>query len=377
MKILLISPYFSPAVGGVETHLDDFCKYLASKEHSVFVRTYLAFGVKNRGQVSDNTKYLKIHRLPWPDFNLIFTLEKFPLLKFIYLFIGLFLDCFFFLLSNKSQIDVIQSHGFIAGLIGVILGKIFNKRVVINTHVGFNLSSGFMTKLIKLTLRQADEVLVLTNGVKKSLIALGIPENKIVVYHYWVDQKVFKKQSGAKKQLNWKDKFIVLFVGRLIEVKGVNSIIRLARDLKNITFVIAGSGPLSENLQNESQKYENIIFLGKIDNSKLPLYYSAGDLLLVPSRVIKQEYEEGIPRVIVEALSCALPIISTKSGAIPDVFSSEIGELVNDNITDIKIAIMKLYKNKKQLNDFSLNSRKYALDNFGPENADIILKSLK
>ena len=116
MNILLISPYFSPAVGGVETHLTDLCKYLASKKHEVFVRTYKAMGVKNRGETEEEDKFLKIHRFWWPDFNLIFKLEKYPILKFLYLFTGLFLDCLFFLIHNNKKIEVIQAHGFIAFL---------------------------------------------------------------------------------------------------------------------------------------------------------------------------------------------------------------------------------------------------------------------
>ena len=42
--------YFSPAVGGVETHLDDLCKYFASRKHTVYVRTYKALGTSKRGK---------------------------------------------------------------------------------------------------------------------------------------------------------------------------------------------------------------------------------------------------------------------------------------------------------------------------------------
>ena len=59
MNVLLISPYFSPAVGGVETHLDDLCKYFEKKKINVDVRTYKAFGVKSRGL--SNEKHGSVH----------------------------------------------------------------------------------------------------------------------------------------------------------------------------------------------------------------------------------------------------------------------------------------------------------------------------
>lgn len=376
MNILLISPYFSPMVGGVETHLNDLCSFFSSKRHKVFVRTYKAFGVKERGFSEETRGSVRIHRLWWPDFNLIFALEKFPALKFLYLFVGLFIDCLVFLFRNSSSVEVIQAHGFIAGLIAVVLGKLFSKRVVINTHVGFNLSKGLMTDLIKFTLKASDKVLVLTEEVKKSLVNLGIPADKIIVYHYWVDQNIFSPVKNAKERLNWKDQFVVLFVGRLIAVKGVERIFDLAKEISSMIFVIIGSGPLSEYLKQKSGSYRNINFLGKVNNKDLPLYYSGANLLLIPSQVVKQEYQEGIPRVMIEGLSCGTPIISTEAGGIPDVFSFDIGKLVDDNIQSMRKALEDLYRNKSLLIKISRNCRTYALKHFSNKNGKIIEDSL-
>lgn len=359
-------------VGGVETHLDDLCNFFNKQKHTVFIRTYKAFGVQQRGVEVEKNGYINIHRLWWPDFGLIFKLESYPTLKFIYFFLGLFIDCLLFLNKNNKSIDVIQAHGFIAALIAVILGKAFNKRVVVNTHVGFKLKNGITTEIIKWTLFNCDKVLVLTTGIKIDLIALGIPENKIDVYHYWVDQKKFNIQKNSKGNLGWENKFVVLFVGRLVEVKGVRVIFNLAKKLNNLTFAIAGSGPLSQEIDRESKKYSNILFLGKINNQDLPLYYNGADLLLIPSKIIEQEYEEGIPRVMIEALSCGLPIIATKSGGIPDIHSNEVGLLANDNPKCIAGAIKKMIGKRYKRRDIrNLTLRLYSI-----KNAEIIKKSL-
>lgn len=376
MNVLLISPYFSPMVGGVETHLDDLCSFFNKQRHKVFVRTYKALGAKDRGITNEKREYINIHRFWWPDFNLIFRLESYPILKFIYLFPGLFLDCLIFLIRQSKSVDVIQAHGFIAALMAVILGKIFSKKVVINTHVGFNLSDGIMTKIIKWALINSVKILVLTEGIKTSLVDLGIPKEKIAVYHYWVDQKKFKTQENAKRKLKWEDKFIVLFVGRLIEIKGVRRIFELAKRLTNITFVIIGAGILSEELRKKSKDYSNIIFLGKIDNKTLPVYYSGADLLLLPSKIITQEYEEGNPRVMIEALSCGLPVISTRAGGIPEILDEKVGRLISDNPEKISQVIDGLYKNRDLLKSISNNCRQYAKDAFSIKNAYLIERSL-
>jgi glycosyltransferase involved in cell wall biosynthesis len=377
MKILLISPYFAPAVGGVETHLTDLCNYFESKKHTVYVRTYKALGTKDRGLSNENSKYVKIHRLWWPDFNLVFKLEPYALLRTLYIGLGLFIDCFLFLLQNSKAVDVIQVHGFIAALWSLPLAKIFKKRFVVNTHVGFKFDSqSLMTKLISKVILNSDTVLVLTKNAKQALVSIGLPESKIFIYHYWVDQSRFKHTDNIKKKLGWENKFVVLFVGRLVEVKGINTIINLAKKIPNITFAIAGSGPMEESIKYQVLSIKNLIYLGKVDQNKLPAYYSAADLQLVPSKIIEQTFEEGIPRVMIEALSCGLPIISTPSGGIPDVFNEKIGKLVEDKESDIEKAIYFYYKNRDELKKTARNCRSYALINFGIKNAQTIEKSL-
>lgn len=374
MNILLISPYFSPAVGGVETHLSDLCRYFTTRKHNVYVRTYQALGSTIKGRVTEDTRFIKIHRQSWPDFNLIFKLERYPTLKFIYLFSGIFLDSLLFLLKTSKDIDVIQVHGFIAALAGVVLGKIYKKRVVVNTHVGFKLNNGLMTRIIKWTLSRADKVLVLTKSAKESLIKIGIPEDKIIIYHYWVNQKKFTSKPSGNKFLG--KEFVVLFVGRLVKVKGVEIIFELAKALKSIKFIIVGTGPLSEELLDKTSAFSNVKFLGKVENRDLPNFYNSANLLLIPSKLIKQEYEEGIPRVMIEALSCGLPVVATPAGGIPDVFSEKIGRLVNDTSSSIVKTLKYLYINSDKLKSMAKNCRMYALKNFSIRNAKIIEESL-
>lgn len=362
-----------PMVGGVETHLIDLCNFFRKEKHEVYVRTYKAFGLRDRGLTNNIDSFIHIHRLWWPDNDLIFKLESYPFFKFFYLFTGLFFDCLFFLIKKNKSINVIQAHGFIAGLIAVILGKLFGKRIVINTHVGFRLRSGIVTEVIKWVLLRSDRVLVLTAGIKKSLVNLGIPDEKIDIYHYWVDQKKFSIQKSAKRKLGWEKKFTVLFIGRLIEVKGVRGVLDLAERLKDITFVIIGSGSLDREIDQRVMKYSNVLFLGKIENRTLPIYYNGADLLLIPSKIVNQQYEEGIPRVMIEALSCGLSVISTRSGGVPDVFSNKIGLLVEDNLESMVTAIRKI-KNKRKLVTYTRN---YALRLFSIKNAKIIEQSLQ
>ncbi len=186
---------------------------------------------------------------------------------------------------------------------------------------------------------------------------------------------MFSPGPDVSQKLGWPKGFVVLFVGRLLAVKGVYQLLELARKLPQVTFVIAGSGPLTSELS--TLQISNLKFVGKVANKDLTPYYRSADVLLIPSRVISQTYEEGIPRVMIEALSCGLPIIATKSGGIPDVFDSSIGQLVKDNALAMQKVIQTYYKTPKQLQKLSKNCRPFAIKLFDVNNAEIIEKSLK
>lgn len=369
MNILLISPYFRPAVGGVETHLDDLTKYLVSRKHRVFVRTYKALSTSDRGLSQEISKNLQINRMNWPDFSLNIKLEKWPVARFLYVFTGLFLDVFVFMIKNSKSIDVIQVHGFIASVIGVLLKIIFNKRVVVNTHVGFSFknSSTLINLITKWTLKKSDKVLVLTNNSKSELISIGLPEEKIQIYHYWVDQNKFKPFKNIKTNtLN------ALFIGRLVQQKGIDRIFKLAEEFYKINFTIVGSGPMEDFIRGKLEECPNIKFLGKISNEKLTNIYNQSSFLIVPSQSVDQTYEEGIPRVIIESLSCGKPVLTTSTGGIPDVFNSEMGLITPDDYSGFKKGFILMTKN---YNNFK-KCRNVAEKLFSTKNAEIIERSL-
>ena len=89
--ILIISPFFYPNIGGVETHLSDLVKEL-SKKYKVFVHTYSPITTQNTSwQKKEKSKNLVIFRHGWFGKNLFHKLEKYSILQFLYLTPYLFL----------------------------------------------------------------------------------------------------------------------------------------------------------------------------------------------------------------------------------------------------------------------------------------------
>lgn len=371
--ILIITPFFWPNVGGVETHLNDLCRYLVRRKFQVQVLTYLPITTSAKAKKIESKKNFEIRRYWWPGFNIFHKLEKLPaLFNFLYLTPGILFQSILFTRNNYKEIQTIHSQGLVAGFVGLILKKLFGCRLVISTHAVYGFSNTFFSKVSFWVFNGADRVLTLSEASRKELIRMGIDPIKINVYVHWVDQKRFRPlgKVKCKNQLGWKNKFVVLFVGRLIKIKGTGLLVEIARQEPRMTFVFAGAGPEAKTLKQEAKKNKNIKFVGKIDNRRLPLFYSAADVYVIPS-----QYEEGFGRVIIEALSCGTPVVGSNRGGIKEAISSEVGILVPSTTESFSQVLKELYTNRQKLKKLTKNCRSYALAKFSDRNGKLITDS--
>ncbi|MBI9073651.1 MAG: glycosyltransferase family 4 protein [Melioribacteraceae bacterium] len=363
-NILLISPFFRPNIGGVESALDTFCDVL-SKKRKIFVVTYSPLTTKvKKYSIYEKNKNLHIYRIPWIGLNLFPKVEKIPILAFLYLTPILFISSFVFLLFRSRDIDLIDCRGINGAFIGFLLKKIFKKKTVVTLHSIYGFESNKFAKIVATILKSFNLVLTTTTPSLNEVKKLGI--KKCQKYSYWVDEEVFIpiSKDEAKKKLNIPDIFTVLFVGRLLEKKGILDLIEAVEGMKtSICLLIIGTGDLKEDIIFKAEQNNQIKFIGTILNTKLPPYYSAADLTVVPSK-----YEELFGRVIIESLACGTPVIGTNVGGISEVLSSDVGLLINPGSQNISQAISKLQDNNILLKDMTKKSRNYILENYSKKN---------
>jgi glycosyltransferase involved in cell wall biosynthesis len=375
-RVLILSPFFRPNVGGVETHLDDLCEYLRTHDHYVYVVTYQPITTKAKGKRIEKRKNLEIYRFPWIGYNLFHKLGPYLAVNFFYLISGLFFRTLFFLLRNRGRIDVIHAQGLSAAFITKVLAKMFNKKAIVSIHAIYSWKiDSFASCSAKWILSSFDHVLALSKRSKTELVSLGITENRIQVYTNWINQDLFRPlgKEKCKKSLGWKKRFVVLFVGRFIEIKGVNLLLKVAQKINpKIYFAFVGDGPLADKIKEASLKNKNVIYVGKVDTKKLSLCYNAADLVVIPS-----QYEEGFGRVILEALSCGTPVLGADKGGIPEAMDESVGVLINPVFKEIKGKIEFLYKHPEELKKLTQGCRNYALQHFSEENARIIQESYR
>jgi len=369
MNVLLLSPFFRPNVGGVETHLTDLTNSLNKRDYKVNVITYSPITTRIKAKCFEKDENLEVRRVRWFGGNLFHKLEGIPLMEFLYLTPLLFLKSFLFMLSRGKEIDVIHAHGLNAAMAARMLNVFFPRRIVMSSHAIYNLQKGsLLSKMIRTTLSGFDRILTLSKQSKEELASTGISKDKISVYTYWVDRRFSPAEKiMSKKRIGWKDKFIVLFVGRFIEIKGMDLLMNIAKTTKEVHFAFIGDGPLKDKVIKEAAENENIIYVGRVPNEQLPKYYNAADIFCIPSK-----YEEGFGRVIIEAISCGVPVIGSNIGGIPEAIDDSVGMLVEPKEGDIKQAIEYLFKNPVKLKGMRDKCEDYAKKRFGESNINVI-----
>ena len=372
--VLQITPFFRPDTGGIQTHLDDLCEYLRNNGWYIYVYTYQPLELKKKASKLEKRKNLEVHRIAWISGNWASVFQNYPLTRFLYLSVMLLIYCFWFMFFNHKKIKIIHAHGINAGFIAVVLKIFFNKIIILSTHSVYDRNIGSSKEFVKkfinpVLLNHFDKILTICDESTEELVKQGVKRKKIQRYTHWVNQDIFKpyNKERVRKELNLNYRKIVLFVGRLISAKGVKLLVEVAKGLKEIDFVFIGDGPLSNWMEKQDSKMRNIHYLGKVDNYDLPRYYSAADLLCVPSLC-----EEGYARVIAEAVSSGTPAIGSNRAGISEAIDKKVGILFESSVKDIKYAILNILDNQEK---YSKNCFEYSREKYSNANAQTIVNA--
>lgn len=206
------------------------------------------------------------------------------------------------------------------------------------------------------TLKMATHVITQTKFASNdAMLHQKVNKNKLYTIQNGVST-LFEKPNNYCYN---KERIDFLFVGRLTYSKGCDIIIdafeRLIKNNKNVYLHMIGAGEAESFLQKkiaEKTLVENIILVGLLTNySDVYNYMSSAYALLVPSRI------DNYPTVVIEAMSCGLPVIAANVGGIPDMIEDEIDGLLCRNEKDWAEKCLYLINNKDKRNDMALNAR--------------------
>jgi glycosyltransferase involved in cell wall biosynthesis len=312
MKVCILSKHFHPYSGGLEARVLELARWLVEHGDEVLVFTSheddtVAFEVFDGVNVRRSNVWFTL-------FNALFT----PGVAFNLMRAD-------FDLIDVNLPDPVNS-------VSAYIGSLLKRRPLFVTYHADIVKEGLIHApfkllyhpLLRLILKRAKRVFVTSPNYAESSPVLADFMDKVVVAPSFVDITRFNPEnSGSKVRVKHKlgDKPVVLFVGRLVEYKGVNQLLGAFKELvvgRESYLLIAGDGPLRQELEAEADALgitNSVVFTGRVGEEELPLYYAACDVFVLPS-VTRQE---AFGLVLVEAMASGKPVVSTNFSGMPYV----------------------------------------------------------
>ncbi|MFN6946555.1 MAG: glycosyltransferase family 4 protein [Cytophagaceae bacterium] len=288
--------------------------------------------------------------------------------------IAIYFSCFLLLrkLLRKNNIRaIVHTHTILPiGLAGVLLSKKFKIPHVCTVH-GSDINiypsySRLAYALTRYALQRSDHIIAVSNKLKEKILTIREGLNNITVIYNGADPNKFFPMSKetAKKRLGVDErKKVILFIGNLKPVKGVNYLLEAFAKLQHIykkndiVLYLIGDGSEKENLIKLSKKLnidKNVFFLGRKDHDEIPIWINIADIFILPS------ISEGFPTVIPEVMMSGVPIVASDVGGISEVvIHRKTGILVKPGDINALAEAINSYLSDEQ---FTLNIIRNALE---------------
>lgn len=281
-------------------------------------------------------------------------------------------------ISNADIVHVGDPHYFYSYQAALLKSKGEIKKLVSTwwETIPFNNESTAAKKRIKkFTMHQVDRFVCYSKKAKQCLMTEGISEDRISHISLGVDIVAFYPCEKKNEQ------FTILFVGRLVEEKGIFDVYasykQLLQNNKKVFLKIVGSGPMEQRLKYAIQKdgLSDFVTVEHRSYQEMPEIFQKADILCAPSKKTPT-WEEQYGMVFVEALASGLPIVSYDTGAIPEIVKDG-GLLCGDgNIAQLTHSCELLYSDRKLCSKIGRIGRERAEKLFDAKKTSLLIENL-
>jgi glycosyltransferase involved in cell wall biosynthesis len=379
MKILQVVPYFHPAYafGGPVKVVYQISKALVKNGHDVVVYTSDAkdFGSRLNMGFIDKINGIKVYRFRSLSMTFVRKLKFFITPRMV--------------LSARKEVkmfDIIHLHEYTTfqNIIIHHYARKYGVPYILQPHGSLSRIDAwrrlkwFYDVLFGYRLlRDASKVIALNRFEADQYRRMGVLEEKIAIIPNGIDlseyanlppKGAFKRKFGIPKE-----KKIILYLGRIHKIKGIDFLIKayahLINDMhyKDVLLVIAGpnDGYLKEAklLTSALSISKHVLFTGPLyGQDKLEAYVDS-DVVVLPSRY------ETFPMTILETYACGKPVIASKVGGLEDlIINGETGALVEPGNTQrLTIEIFRILNSDSEAKDMGLKAKEFVNQNYSIE----------
>lgn len=274
---------------------------------------------------------------------------------------------------KAHKIDVLHVNWVLPnGPIAYIVSKLLKIPYVLSLHGSdiFVTRKNFVfTKIGSVIISKASSITACSSELKDAAISLGAGD-KVVLLPWGADPNKFSPTSYSidlrKKYLGDKEGSLVLAVGRLVYKKGFDVLLsawkNVINDFPDTKLLIGGEGPLKPQLESQAKELgidSSVIFTGRIDWRDMPSYLASADIFVLPSVKDKFGNMDGLPTVLLEAMSCGTTCVASDIGGVSLVIKNwENGVLVHEKLSEELAQVLRKLIDDKQLRSrLSLDAR--------------------
>jgi glycosyltransferase involved in cell wall biosynthesis len=317
------------------------------------------------------------------------SLEGIPIFRTLvyrYKFLNFFqiIGLTFFLVRNRTSFDIIHLHGFSSkSALIIIISKLINKKVIVKlSSFGHDDPETIKSKgkILYFLYLCADYYIGVSPVFKNSYLKLNLDLKKYHSIPNGVNTKIFCPPDNEKEKQIIREKLglpselnIILFVGHFSKEKAaldlLNSWLMLEKKSKSAIVFIGSSNSMNfevdldvvNQIKSKSSEFinRNIFFVEKTE--KIYEYYQASDIYILPS------LREGLPNSLLEAMSCGVPVISSK---LPDITDWIIEDSIDGflyspgNIIDLSLLLKKILDDEGLRKKIGLKARQTIISRF-------------
>lgn len=360
MKILrVVSDLYPYSIGGLGVHVHELSKEIAKRGHQVTVFTCENHPKSYHNFVNGyNVYYFNTFINSWwfsaPPSMLISLFKKVNDFDIVHAHSHLFFSTHMaaFVRKFKKTPFIVTNHGFVS------------------QRVPFTIQKIVLPIVAKWTYSNADAIICYTPEMKEEMENYGIRTENVRIIHNGVNTEFFRPLNNNDK------KYDIIWVGRYVPGKGIEFLIQslseLKKEFKNFKVLMIGSGPLKKSIEEMIIKRNltnHITLIEKISNDDLVYYYNNSKLFVLTS------IEEGVPRTILEAMACGLPVVCSDLPQLKTLIDGS-GILVPKKDTiSIANAIMKILNDNKFYEQLSKNARQKIITKYSWE--DTVNKTIQ
>ncbi|EIT81873.1 phosphatidylinositol N-acetylglucosaminyltransferase gpi3 subunit [Aspergillus flavus] len=335
-NIAMVSDFFFPQPGGIESHIYQLSTKLIDRGHKVIIITH---AYKGRTGVRYLTNGLKVYHVP---FLVIYRESTMPT---VFSFFPIFRN-----IVIREQIQIVHGHASLSSFCheAILHARTMGLRTVFTDHslFGFADAGSILTnKLLKFTLSDVDHVICVSHTCKENtVLRASLDPLMVSVIPNAVVAENFRplEQGEPPRPIGPNDIITIVVISRLFYNKGTDLLIatipRILSSHPNVRFIIAGSGPKAIDLEQMLERnvlQDKVEMLGPVRHEEVRDVMVRGHIYLHPSLT------EAFGTVLVEAASCGLYVVCTRVGGIPEVLPQHMTTFAKPEEDDLVMATSK------------------------------------